>query len=76
MSPSGKASEFESDIQRFESFHPRFITNFCPGSSGVEQKTENLCVRGSNPLLDKFTVLFLFGKVAEWLKAPVLKTGI
>ena len=30
----GKASEFGSDIQRFESFHPRVLRNVRLGSSG------------------------------------------
>ena len=30
------------------------LSLICPGSSGVEQKTENLCVEGSNPSLDIF----------------------
>jgi hypothetical protein len=29
MSPSGKAPVFGSDIQRFESFHPRILASLC-----------------------------------------------
>ena len=46
MSPSGKASDFDSDIRRFESGHP---SQFDPLAQSVEQLPFKQWVRGSSP---------------------------
>ena len=47
MSPSGKASDFDSDIRRFESGHPSHL--FDPLAQLAEQLPFKQWVRGSNP---------------------------
>lgn len=46
MSPSGKATDFDSVKRRFDSFHPRKLSAF---SSVVEQGSPKPCVGGSIP---------------------------
>ena len=48
MSPSGKASDFDSDIRRFESGHPSQIS-YGSLAQLVEQRPFKAWVQGSSP---------------------------
>ena len=75
VSPSGKATDFDSVTRRFESCYPSH--RYDPLAQSAEHLTFNQGVRSSN--LRWVTIYELcrihFGEVSEWFKELVLKTS-
>ena len=76
VSPSGKATDFDSVIRRFESCYPSQRSLFDPLAQSAEHLTFNQGVRSSNL---RWVTIYINhnhrGEVSEWFKELVLKTS-